>query len=141
MPIIKDGTTLNAINYNGTPIKKVIYNGTVVFTSNITVNWSIYIDSVHIQIGPDVTLSASIVDSEPLSPSDIITVRLKDMEYAGGIMHVDLTTANPSKTLQAEVYRVTPNIEFLVNGVLKATDTWDVPPQIGGDSGSVTFEP
>jgi hypothetical protein len=138
MPIIKDGTTLKAINFNGTSIKKVIYNGTVVFTSNITVDWSIYVDS---STDIDVTLSASIVDSEPLSSSDTITVRLKDMSYSGGIMQVNLTTANPSRTLQANAYNITTTIEFLVNGVVKANDTWTPPSFSGGDSGSVTFEP
>lgn len=141
MPIIKDGTTLKAINFNGTSIKKVIYNGTVVFTSNITVNWSIYVDPYHGQAGVLVDLTASIVDSEPLSPSDVITVRLKDMRYEGGIMQVNLTTANPSRTLQADAYNITTTIQFLVNGVVKATDTWNPPSHQGGDSGSVTFEP
>lgn len=141
MPIIKDGTTLKAINYNGTSIKKVIYNGTVVFKAEITVNWSIYVDPNAGQSGVLVDLSANIVDSEPLSPSDTITVKLKNMRYSGGIMQVNLTTTNPSRTLQADAYNITTTIEFLVNGVVKATDTWTPPTYEGGDSGSITFEP
>lgn len=141
MPIIKDGTTLKAINYNGTSIKKVIYNGTVVFTSNITVSWRIYIfasdTGIYIEFG------AEIVDSEPLSPSDVVTFRMKDTEdpNTGEDLAVNLTVAHPSSTIQTTIYIIDTTLEFLVNNELKTTTTWSPPSREGTRTGSVTFEP
>ncbi len=140
MPIIKDGTTLKAINYNGTSIKKVIYNGTVVFTSNITVDWSIYVfgsgTGIYIEFG------ATLADTEPLSPSDVVTFRMKDTQDSeGNNLEVNLTTAQPTATKQTTVYSIDTTLQFLVNSVLKTTSTWNPPSQEGRRNGSVTFEP
>ena len=140
MPIIKDGTTLKAINFNGTPIKKVIYNGTVVFTSNITVDWNIYIFSS--DTGIYIEFGATLADTEPLSPSDVVTFRMDDIQDRdGNNLEVNLTIAQPTATVHTTVSIISTTLQFLVNGVLKATSTWSPPSQEGRRTGSVTFEP
>lgn len=142
MPIIKDGVTLKALDFNSTPIKKVIYNGTVVFTANVSVSWSIYYawDGT----GSAFELSAEIVDSEPLSPSDTIRVRVKETQ--GDVwIYVDLTTASPSNRYSGNFLYFNSNntVEFLVNDVVKATTNWHRPNIYNSstESGTVTFEP
>lgn len=142
MPIIKDGTTIKAINFNGTHIKKVIYNGTTVFTANVSVSWKIYYswDGT----GSAFKLSAEIIDSEPLSPSDTIRVRVKETQDDTWV-YVDLTTASPSDEYSGNFLYFNSNntVEFLVNGVVKATTNWHRPNIYNSstESGTVTFEP
>ena len=130
MPIIKDGVTLKALNFNGTPLKKVIYNGTVVFQADVSVDWelSYYVDG-RFQV---LTLKATLLTPEALSPSDVIKVRIQNMEWSDPTyIAVELTASSPENTTTVRTMDLIPkdppdNIEFLVNNVLKTTVSWTV---------------
>ena len=143
MPIIKDGTTVKAVNFNGTSIKKVLFNGTVVFTAEVSVYWEIryYWDDT----GSACSLKARILDSEPLSPTDVIKVRVKDNSYSPTYIEVELTTANPEQETEEYFmfFNSTNAVEILLNNTWKATGTWNRPNKWSSStkSGTETFVP
>lgn len=127
MPIIKDGVTLKAFFFNRTTIQKVIYNGVTVFEAGVRVSWEIYWENG--RVAQTLRLTAHILDTPSLIPSDIIKVRIYST-FMQEYVEVELTALNPDATAGMSYPYVIPqeapnNVEFLVNGVVKATDSWD----------------